>query len=87
MRDGLPCEAGSSRFLRVVAAREFGEGLAEEDAPRAVPLGAARAAGAGDRLGSLTPGKRADVVVWTGDPFSVLSRAEVILVGGRRSGD
>ena len=33
--------------------------------------------------GTLEVGKRADVVVWNGTPFSVYARAEVVIVGGR----
>ena len=32
--------------------------------------------------GSLAAGKMADVVVWSGDPFSVYSRAEKVFVDG-----
>jgi imidazolonepropionase-like amidohydrolase len=36
-----------------------------------------------DRIGSLVPGKDADVVIWSGDPFDVMSRVEAAYVGGR----
>jgi imidazolonepropionase-like amidohydrolase len=36
-----------------------------------------------DRLGSLTVGKDADLVIWSGDPLDVMSRAEVAYIGGR----
>jgi imidazolonepropionase-like amidohydrolase len=36
-----------------------------------------------DRIGSLVPGKDADLVIWSGDPFDVMSRAEVAYLGGR----
>ena len=32
--------------------------------------------------GSLEPGKNADVVIWTADPFSVYSRAERVFIDG-----
>ncbi len=32
--------------------------------------------------GSLEPGKMADIVVWSGDPFSVYSRAEQVYNDG-----
>jgi imidazolonepropionase-like amidohydrolase len=32
--------------------------------------------------GSLTPGKNADVVLWSGNPFSVYSRAEKVWIDG-----
>jgi imidazolonepropionase-like amidohydrolase len=39
--------------------------------------------GVDDRLGSLTVGKDASVVVWSGDPLDVMSRAEAAYQGGR----
>jgi imidazolonepropionase-like amidohydrolase len=42
----------------------------------------AEAIGMGDQLGSLTPGRRADVVIWSGDPLQVTTEAEVVLIDG-----
>ena len=42
----------------------------------------ARIAGIDDRVGSLEPGKDADLVIWSGDPLDVLSRVERALIGG-----
>jgi imidazolonepropionase-like amidohydrolase len=36
-----------------------------------------------DRIGSLVPGKDGDVVLWSGDPFDVMSRVEQAWIGGR----
>jgi hypothetical protein len=36
-------------------------------------------------MGALAPGRTADVVVWSGDPFEFESRPEVILIGGVES--
>jgi imidazolonepropionase-like amidohydrolase len=36
-----------------------------------------------DRIGSLVPGKDADLVIWSGDPFDVMSRAETAYIRGR----
>jgi len=38
--------------------------------------------GLGGELGSLTAGRRADVVVWSGDPLQVSSNAEIVLIDG-----
>jgi len=38
--------------------------------------------GLGSELGSLTAGRRADVVVWSGDPLQVTSSAEIVLIDG-----
>jgi imidazolonepropionase-like amidohydrolase len=52
---------------------------------------AAWALGVEDQTGSLEAGKMADVVVWSGDPFSVYSRVERVFVDGwgvyERQGD
>jgi imidazolonepropionase-like amidohydrolase len=42
----------------------------------------AKAAGILDQTGSIEVGKDADVVVWNGNPFSVYSRAEKVLIDG-----
>ena len=42
----------------------------------------ARAAGIYDETGSLVAGKNADVVLWSGDPFSVYSLAEQVFIDG-----
>ena len=38
--------------------------------------------GLGSELGSLAKGRRADVVVWSGDPLDVRSSAEMVLIDG-----
>ena len=42
----------------------------------------AKAAGILDQTGSIEVGKDADIVLWTGNPFSVYSRAEKVLIDG-----
>ena len=43
---------------------------------------AARALGLDDRIGTLSVGKAADIVLWDGDPFSVYSRATLVTIDG-----
>jgi imidazolonepropionase-like amidohydrolase len=38
--------------------------------------------GLGGEIGSLATGRRADVVVWSGDPLQVASNAEMVLIDG-----
>jgi predicted amidohydrolase YtcJ len=59
--------------------------LRTEDALALYTVGAARALGCEDVVGSLEPGKRADLVVLTHDPIHDLARAEVreTVLGGR----
>ena len=43
----------------------------------------ARLWGVADRYGSLEPGKDADVVVWSGDPFELTTGVERVFIAGR----
>jgi imidazolonepropionase-like amidohydrolase len=43
---------------------------------------AAEAVGMGGELGSLRSGRRADVVIWSGDPLQVTSAAEMVMIDG-----
>jgi len=57
-------------------------GLPEQTALRAITLSPAEGMGLGDRVGSLSPGKLADLVVWQGHPFEIRARARRVYVGG-----
>jgi imidazolonepropionase-like amidohydrolase len=59
------------------------EGLPPDEALRSVTINPARIMGVADRLGSLEPGKDADIVIWSGDPLDVMSRAERSFIRGR----
>ena len=61
----------------------FKNGMSESDALKMVTINGARAIGAGDRLGSLEPGKAADVVIMNGHPLSFMSLPEMVLIDGR----
>jgi len=66
----------------MAAGNRMGFGIAPERAIRWITANPAKALGIGQQTGSLEPGKMADVVVWSGDPFSVYSRAEKVYVDG-----
>lgn len=42
----------------------------------------AKALGLGDRIGTIAEGRNADVVVWSGDPFSIYSKADQVFIDG-----
>jgi len=58
-------------------------GLDRTKALEALTLQAARILGVADRVGSLEPGKDADLVVYDGDPFSPTTRILGVMVDGR----
>jgi imidazolonepropionase-like amidohydrolase len=70
-------------LLVVQAALAVREGLDRDTALRAITLTPARIMRVADRTGSLAPGKDADLAVWSGDPFDVMSRVERAYIGGR----
>ena len=57
-------------------------GLDWASAFAAVTSGPARAMGMGAEIGSLTPGRRADVVLWSGDPLELTSGVERVWIDG-----
>jgi imidazolonepropionase-like amidohydrolase len=73
----------SRYFLRSAALAVRG-GLAPARALEAVTLAGARMLGLEGRVGSLVPGKDADFVVLSGDPFSVWTQVEETWVEGER---
>jgi len=69
-------------FLAYQAALAVKHGLDRDTALRALTINPARIVGIDDRVGSIEPGKDADLVIWSGDPLDVLSRVERALVDG-----
>lgn len=58
-------------------------GLARDYALKLVTINPAEIMGVADRVGSLAPGKDADVVIWSGDPLDVYEHPEQVYVNGR----
>jgi imidazolonepropionase-like amidohydrolase len=71
------------QYLPVCAALAVREGLDSHTALEAITIEAARIVGLDDRLGSLTPGKDADVVVYDGDPLDVRSHVTHVFIDGK----
>lgn len=70
------------QFLPTSAASAVREGLDPEAALRAVTITPARVLGIDERVGSLEPGKDADIVVYGGSPFNLMSRIELVMMDG-----
>ncbi len=71
------------RELRYNAGNAVAYGMPYQAALAAVTINPARIFGVADQVGSLEPGKDADLVVWTGDPFEPLSQPTAILIRGQ----
>jgi imidazolonepropionase-like amidohydrolase len=70
-------------FLVHQATLAVKEGLDPVTALESVTINPARIIGCADRIGSLAVGKDADLVIWSGDPLDVMSRAERAFIDGR----
>jgi imidazolonepropionase-like amidohydrolase len=73
-----------SRFFIRSAAYAIRGGMDRDAALRALTINPARMLDLGDRLGSIEPGKDADLVILNGDPFSVYTQVQETWVEGRR---
>ena len=73
-------EAGKILFN----ANDNGFKLKEEDAIRWITANPAKSLGIDGETGSLEQGKRGDVVIWNGSPFSVYAKAEQVYLDGAK---
>ena len=79
----METDTHNARNLRQEAGNAVAYGMSWEQALRAVTLSPAEIFGVADRYGSLEPGKVANVVVWSGDPFELTTGVEHVLIRGR----
>jgi imidazolonepropionase-like amidohydrolase len=75
-------EAFNVRNIKQEGGNAVAYGMTWENALKAVTLWPAEIFGVSDRVGSLSPGRDANVVVWSGDPFEFTTRAEHVFVRG-----
>ncbi|MES2033721.1 MAG: amidohydrolase [Pseudomonadota bacterium] len=68
--------------LAMAAGNRIGFGITRAEAISWITANPAKAMGIGEQTGSLVAGKRADVVIWSGDPFSVYSTADTVFIDG-----
>jgi imidazolonepropionase-like amidohydrolase len=76
-------DAHNSRDLRHAAGEAVAYGMPWDAALRGLTAAPAEVWGIADRYGTLEVGKDADVVVWSGDPFELLTTAEHVFIKGR----
>lgn len=70
-------------FLVHQATLSVKEGLDPVTALRSITINPAKVLGLAERIGSLEPGKDADIVLWSGDPLDVMQRALTVWIGGK----
>jgi imidazolonepropionase-like amidohydrolase len=75
--------AANSRNAPFEAGMAVAYGLPAEAALRSITLGAAEILGIADRCGSLTAGKRADLVILDGSPLQVTAQVKGVIVAGQ----
>ncbi len=66
----------------IEAGKELGIDISEDQAIKWLTINPAWALDLDSKIGSLEAGKNADVVLWSGDPFSVYTRAEKVWIDG-----
>ena len=72
------------QYLTLCATLAVKGGMNPENALAAITIRPAEIAGVADRVGSLTPGKDADIVVTSGHPINLLSRVRAVFIEGKR---
>ena len=70
-------------YLPLCAGLAVKSGMDPFDALQAITINPAMHAGIQDRVGSLEPGKDADIVITNGDPFEVNTRVCAVFVNGK----
>jgi len=68
--------------LPLMAGMAVAAGMDECEALRAITLNAAEIIGIEDRVGSITPGKDADIAIFEGHPFEISSKPWMVLING-----
>ncbi|HYM85552.1 MAG TPA: amidohydrolase family protein, partial [Pseudoxanthomonas sp.] len=73
----------NARKIRQYAGNAVANGLPWEAGLAGLTRVPAQVLGVSDRLGTIAPGKLADLVLWTGDPLDVANVAQQLWLGGR----
>lgn len=68
------------QYLPMCAGLAVDGGMEAEEAWKAITVNPAEALGISDRVGSLGPGKDADIVIWSADPITTLAAAAVVTI-------
>lgn len=72
-----------NQYLSVCAALAVREGMDETEALKSITINAAEITGIGDRVGSLEPGKDADIVLYDGNPLDFRAKTIWVFIDGK----
>jgi imidazolonepropionase-like amidohydrolase len=70
------------KYLTLYAGYLRKNGLGDAETLRALTINPARALGIADRVGSIAPGKDADLAIFDGDPLETMTKVRMTLVNG-----
>ena len=70
------------RLLPQLAGNAVANGMSYEGAVEALTVAPAQIFGMEDEVGTLAPGKVADIVIWDGDPLELSTRPTHVFIGG-----
>lgn len=71
-----------AQYLPLYAGLAIREGMEEIEALKAITINNAQILGIDNRVGSLEEGKDADIVIYSGSPFDVRSKIDMVLIDG-----
>lgn len=73
----------NARNITQSAGNAVADGMSWDAALRAITLTPAEIYGVADRVGSIEPGKQADIVIWPTDPLELTSYPDQVLINGK----
>lgn len=71
------------QFLPICAGLAVKAGMAPEEGLRSITINAAKICGVSDRVGSISPGKDADIAIFTGNPMEIFTETLYTLIDGK----
>jgi imidazolonepropionase-like amidohydrolase len=73
----------NARNITQLAGNAVADGMPWDDALRAITLTPAEMFGVADSVGSIEPGKMADIVIWPGDPLELMNYPDAVFINGK----
>lgn len=87
LQSGFEAYVPKTRVVLFEAAIAAAYGLGMENALAAITIDAAKILGIDNRVGSLEPGKDADIVLFDGDPFEYVTHVTAVFINGELVSD